>query len=117
MFVIHDEILTVVNIVDNFASVGSYEGPATGYKHVYFNINGNTLAIWCSTVVGVIIVYDVVKHLLQLYCRQRLRSSMALLVVASIYPHYYTWWSLFNAVNDDYYEQFLHQVSLYVQCG
>jgi hypothetical protein len=69
------------------------------------------MIIWCSTVVVVIVVYDIIKHLLQLHFSQRLRCSMALLVVASIYPHYYAWWSLFNAVNDEYYEQILHQVS------
>lgn len=34
---------------------------------------------------------------------------MTLAVVASVYPHYYTWWSYVNAWNDDFYEQFYHQ--------
>ena len=29
--------------------------------------------------------------------------------LASVYPHYYAWWTLWNYFNDDFYEQMSHQ--------
>ena len=34
---------------------------------------------------------------------------MLLLLLGSLYPHYYSWWAYFNAFNDEFYSQFLHQ--------
>ena len=34
---------------------------------------------------------------------------MILPLLASIYPHYYSWWSYFNYWNDDFYFQWNHQ--------
>jgi hypothetical protein len=37
---------------------------------------------------------------------------MAALFFGSIYPHYYAWWAYFNYYNDDYYNQWWHQVGV-----
>ncbi len=31
------------------------------------------------------------------------------MVCASVYAHFYTWWALFNYLNDDFFEQLPHQ--------
>jgi len=80
-----------------------------GYKNVYFNVNYSTLMMWCSTVVGMILLYEAVRYQLRLCMERRLRLSAAVLVTASVYPHYYTWWSYFNSHNDEYFDQFYHQ--------
>jgi len=92
---------------------GSYEDEAVGYKNVYFNVNANTLIMWSSTVLGMILLYEAVRYQLRLCMERRLRLSASLLLSASIYPHYYTWWLYFNAFNDEFYQQFYHQVMLY----
>ena len=35
---------------------------------------------------------------------------MFVLFVSVFYSHYYTWWSLFNYLNDDFYDQWYHQM-------
>jgi len=89
---------------------GSYEDENFGYKNVYFNVNNSTLIMWSITVVGMILLYEGVRYLLRLCMERQLRLSAAVLLIASIYPHYYTWWLYFNAYNDDFFEQFYHQV-------
>ena len=41
---------------------GPYETGLGGYKHFYFNSNGNTAIIWFLTVMSVIALYESVKH-------------------------------------------------------
>jgi len=89
---------------------GSYEDKAVGYKHVYFNVNYNTLVLWWSTVLGMILLYEAVRYQLRLSVERRLRLSASVLLTASVYPHYYTWWLYFNIFNDDFFDQFYHQV-------
>ena len=78
--------------------------------NVYFNVNANTLIMWSSTVLGMILLYEAVRYQLRLCMERRLRPSAALLLSASIYPHYYAWWMYFNAFNEDFFRQFYHQV-------
>ena len=35
---------------------------------------------------------------------------MVLCFLGSVYPHYYAWWAYFNYINDDFYEQCIHQL-------
>ena len=35
---------------------------------------------------------------------------MVILFASVIYPHYYAWWAYVNYYNDDYYNQFWHQL-------
>ena len=80
-----------------------------GYKHVYFNITSNTFKIWASTVVCAIAFYETICYLVHLGINRCLRLSMFILFIAVLYPHYYTWWSFFNYINDDFYKQWYHQ--------
>ena len=93
----------------SFLPQGSYEEYPARYKHVYFNYTWNTLLIYTLLVTSVTLTYEVSKNLLKLIARQQARMSMVILLAASIYPHYYTFWSYFNAYNDDFYDQFWHQ--------
>ena len=94
---------------DTVFKVG-YEKTPAGYKHVYFNVTANTMMIWIITVCAVITLYESTKHLFKLYWKNSLRLSMVLLFVCSIYSNYYTWWSYFNYINDDFYTQWMHQL-------
>ena len=38
------------------------------------------------------------------------RKPMLLLLISSLYPHYYSWWMLFNYYNDEYFHQYWHQM-------
>ena len=90
-------------------SAGSYERRGSGYKHVYFNLTSNTFKIWALTITAAIVAYECVRRLVALFLDGRLRYSMLVLFVSAIYPHYYAWWSYFNAWNDDFYAQWNHQ--------
>ena len=39
---------------------------------------------------------------------------MVILLLLSVYPHYYSWWMFINYYNDEYYEQYWHQVFFFV---
>lgn len=89
---------------------GIYERGPAGYKHVYFNITSSTFKIWTVTVLAVILLYETIKRVVRLYLAGGIRVSMLVLLGASIYPHYYSWWSYFNYWNDDFYNQWNHQL-------
>ena len=77
---------------------------------MYFNITSNTFKIWTYTVLFAIALYESVRYLLRLYLHGKLRFSMFILFACVLYPHYYTWWMIFNYLNDDYYYQWYHQM-------
>lgn len=81
----------------------------SGYKHIYFNLTRNSLIIWTFTILAIILVYEATKYVIHLKSEGMLRTSMFFLLVASLYPNYYSWWSYFNAWNDDFFGQFIHQ--------
>ncbi|XP_047488332.1 uncharacterized protein LOC125038779 [Penaeus chinensis] len=89
---------------------GIYERGPSGYKHIYFNITSNTFKIWMVTVLSILLIYESVKRTLRLHFSGQLRKSMLVLLIASVYPHYYSWWSYFNYWNDDFYRQWNHQL-------
>lgn len=89
---------------------GIYERGPSGYKHVYFNITSNSFKIWFVTVLAILLVYESVKKVIRLYFVGQIRTSMFVLLLASVYPHYYSWWSYFNYWNDDFYTQWSHQL-------
>ena len=99
----------IIYCVFLFLPPGSYEEYPARYKHVYFNYTRNTLLIYTLLVTAVTLTYEVTKNLVKLIARQHARMSMVILLATSIYPHYYTFWSYFNAYNDDFYDQFWHQ--------
>ena len=86
-----------------------YETGAGIYKHVYFNTTWQAGAMWSLTLVYVAALYECVKYLATLRARGRLRARFAALFLASVYPHYYAWWTVWNYLNDDFYEQMWHQ--------
>ena len=90
---------------------GSYENSANpGYHHVYFNVTPQTLKIWTVTLCYVLATYETCKFITKLSFRRQLRLFMLVPLLASIYPHYYGWWSYFNYWNDDFYFQWNHQL-------
>ena len=93
----------------SFLLPGLYEEYPARYKHIYFNYTWNTLLIYTLLVTSVTLTYEVTKNLVKLIARQQARISMVILLATSIYPHYYTFWSYFNAYNDDFYDQYGHQ--------
>ena len=86
-----------------------YETGAGIYKHVYFNTTWQTGVMWAITLGYVLALYECVRHLASLHTRGRLRWRFAVLFLASVYPHYYAWWTVWNYLNDDFYEQMWHQ--------
>jgi len=90
---------------------GSYESSSNpGYHHIYFNVTPQTLKIWTVTLCYVLATYEACKFITKLGLRRKLRIMMMLPLLASIYPHYYGWWSYFNYWNDDFYFQWNHQL-------
>ena len=89
---------------------GDYETLPAAYKHIYFNITRQTLQIWFCTVLFMVAFYETVKRFVYLILKCKLRFSMFVLFVSVFYSHYYTWWSLFNYLNDDFYDQWYHQM-------
>jgi len=87
-----------------------YETGAGSYKHVYFNVTIQTWVMWIMTISVVVAVYECVKHLVWLVMAGRARLNMLVLFLLAIYPHYYAWWAYFNYYNDDFYDQFGHQL-------
>lgn len=77
---------------------------------MYFNATQNTIKIWLLIVFGIISLYECTKYLYELLLRQRVRYSMLLLFFLSIFPHYYAWWAYINYYNDDFYDQWAHQM-------
>ncbi|KAG8309878.1 hypothetical protein J6590_075038 [Homalodisca vitripennis] len=88
----------------------TYESGIASYKHVYFNATRNTGKIWSLTALCVIALYEAVRRLAVLLLNNRLRHSMLILFLSSIFSHYYSWWSFFNYWNDDFYSQWNHQL-------
>lgn len=70
------------------------------------------LAVWLVVVTGIILLYECVRYIVPLvyYSRSLLRHEMLALFVSSLYPHYYGWWGLINYINEDFYEQWKHQL-------
>ncbi|KAF6206731.1 hypothetical protein GE061_017967 [Apolygus lucorum] len=89
---------------------GPYETHIGSFKHLYFNATVNTLKIWISIVVGIIVLYETIKYLMGLGLKNQLRYSMLTLFISSIFSHYYTWWNYINYWNDEYYKQWNHQL-------
>ena len=61
--------------------------------------------MWALTLVFSLLLYEASKYLLRVWAAGRLRWRMAVLALASIYPHYYGFWTLWGYFNDDFYEQ------------
>ncbi|XP_075232027.1 uncharacterized protein LOC142330559 isoform X2 [Lycorma delicatula] len=89
---------------------GSYESGVASYKHIYFNATTNTAKIWILTVIFIIAFYESCSYLTLLAVKRRLRYSMLILFLSAIFSHYYSWWSYFNYLNDDFYSQWNHQL-------
>lgn len=91
---------------------GSYENPGTVlYKHVYFNSTVQTFKIWIITLFFILLTYESIKYLYNLLWPQcHIRWNMFVLYLINIYPHYYSWWSIFNYYNEDFYIYFNHHI-------
>lgn len=76
---------------------------------MYFNATSNSLKIWVTIVLGIILFYEVTKHLAWLGLEGRLRGGMFLLFLSAVFSHYYSWWVYINYWNDDFYSQWYHQ--------
>ncbi|XP_043281850.1 uncharacterized protein [Venturia canescens] len=58
---------------------GSYESGIASYKHMYFNATTNSLKIWASIVIGIVVFYETSKYLTWLAFHRRLRFGMFIL--------------------------------------
>ena len=59
---------------------------------------------------GVLGLYEVIKYVVPLILKRQLRLPMFVLLLSSLYPHYYGWWGFFNYINEEFYPQWWHQV-------
>lgn len=116
---------------DNVFKAG-YESGIASYKHLYFNCTYNTAVIWVISVIFFLGIYEAIKYIIDLYLKGIffqhsifngvrdemsqfcvsgiLRKRILILLAFSIYPHLYSWWMYFNYYNDEFYEQFWHQM-------
>lgn len=88
---------------------GNYEKYLAGYKHIYFNTTWQTTLIWAGSMVTFVSFYEVMKHACALVSKRRMRWRMVVVFVTCLYPNYYSWWSYFNYLNDEFYSQLIHQ--------
>jgi len=93
-----------------FQFTGTYESGIASYKHLYFNATTNSLKIWILIVVGIVAFYECLKMLMKLIVVDKVRYSMVLLFLLSIFSHYYAWWAYVNYYNDEFYNQWNHQM-------
>jgi len=84
------------------------------YKHFYFNCNVTTCKLWIITVIAVISLYEAAKYVHFVLATGCARVRMIALLLLTIYPHYYSWWMFINYYNDDYFEQYWHQVFFFL---
>ena len=77
---------------------------------MYFNATQNTLKMWFIIVFGIIALYECCKYLTQLVVISKIRYTMIVLFLLSIFSHYYAWWAYLNYYNDEYYHQWNHQL-------
>lgn len=90
---------------------GTYEGHEhIRYKHIYFNATVQTYIVWILTVCIIVAAYEAFKYIWTTFRAKELRMTMAFLFLLDIYPNYYSWWNYFNYLNDDFYDQFFHQL-------
>ncbi|XP_046390136.1 uncharacterized protein LOC124158829 [Ischnura elegans] len=89
---------------------GPYETGVATYKHMYFNATSNGCKMWMLTTFAIVSLYESIKRLVRLALLKRLRFSMALLFLTTLFSHYYSWWSFINYWNDDFYSQWNHQL-------
>lgn len=89
---------------------GTYESGIASYKHMYFNATQNTMKMWLLIVLGIISLYECTKHLIRLVINKKIRYTMIILFMTSIFSHYYAWWAYLNYYNDEYYTQWNHQL-------
>ncbi|ESO05072.1 hypothetical protein HELRODRAFT_191581 [Helobdella robusta] len=89
---------------------GRYEWPPSRYKHVYFNTNLTTFKIWIIICLGVITCYEVTKKILMIIKSKCTRLPMLVLLLSSLYPHYFSWWNFFQYLNEEFYDQWYHQL-------
>jgi len=61
------------------------------------------------TVAFVIAFYESVKYVVNLALDRKLNRRLMIILLASIYPNYYTWWVYLNVWNDDFYSHFFNQ--------
>lgn len=68
---------------------GTYETGVASYKHMYFNATQSTTKMWLLVVFGIIGLYECTRYLCGLLQANKLRHSMLILFMLSIFPHYY----------------------------
>lgn len=98
-------------IEEYYILLGSYEnGGIVRYKHLYFNATFQTLVIWITLLASIIVAYETLSRLLGLFRKKKIRWRMFILFVANLYPNYFSLWSFFNYINDEFYGYFMHQI-------
>lgn len=56
-----DALIPLLLLLYNFT--GQYESPPSNYKHWYFNSTLTAYKIWCLMAFGVVLAYEVFKHI------------------------------------------------------
>ena len=59
---------------------------------------------------AVISLYEAIRHIFMAMIYGCARPRMVVLFLSSIFPHLYGWWTYFNYYNDDFYQQWWHQL-------
>ena len=80
----------------------SFRGSLSDYKFVYFNLEKQTLTIFLFAALYLHLFMIAITGFLNTlwYARKQLRVEMLLLFSASYYSNFYSFWAIFNYLND-----------------
>ena len=93
-----------------FVFSGPHETGIAHYKHVYFNSTWNTFKMWALTIIAIIVTYESFRRVIELFLQRKLRGTMGLLFFSSLHSNYYAWWATWGYWNDEFYDQWYHQL-------
>ena len=66
--------------------------------------------MWALTIITIIATYESFRKLIQLFLQRKLRVTMGFLFFSSLHSNYYAFWMTWGYWNDEFYDQWYHQL-------
>ena len=66
--------------------------------------------MWSITIIAIIAIYESFRRIIQLFLQRKLRVTMGFLFFSSLHSNYYAWWVTWGYWNDEFYDQWYHQL-------
>jgi hypothetical protein len=99
---------------DCFDGVFKAEHNHQGYKSIYFNMDECTGFLILFSLSMILYFGFIIKRLLLSFIQRKQNSIIALCMLASIYPIFYSFWAIFNYVNDRLYYLLKNQIVFFI---